>query len=124
MSWTGENDESQDKSSKDFTLDIIPEHQNSISNEKEYVANESIVVESDNMTIWIFDQNDLMELETPVKNSILAYMEKQTRDQLEKAWDDRITAELKQTRLQQIAVEYLFDGIRSNDGPESDIQKD
>jgi hypothetical protein len=69
------------------------------------------VVDSESMTIWTWDQEEVKALDQTVKNALLAYMYTGTQERLRQAWMKSIRDDEEMARLQHIATEYLLDGV-------------
>lgn len=75
-------------------------------------SNETIVVESDEMIVWSFDFHDLSQcLDDELKVPLKAYLFSTMQKQLHEAWEMKIQDDQEKARLQQIAINYLFDGV-------------
>ena len=75
-------------------------------------SNETVVVESEEMIVWSFDFHDLSQcLDDELKLSLQAYLFSTTQKQLHEAWEMKIQDDQEKARLQQIAINYLFDGV-------------
>lgn len=75
-------------------------------------SNETVVVESDEMIVWSFDFHDLCEcLDDELKILLQAYLFSTMQKQLHESWEMKIQDDQEKARLQQIAINYLFDGV-------------
>lgn len=75
-------------------------------------CNETVVVESDEMIVWSFDLHDLCEcLDDELKILLKAYLFSTMQKQLHESWEMKIQDDQEKARLQQIAINYLFDGV-------------
>ena len=81
-----------------------------------HIATESIVVDSDSLTLWKWDYLELktyLENHRNVSNSLIAYISHEMREKLEEAWNEKKEMEQKHAQLEQLAVNYLLDEVSS-----------
>ena len=104
------------KTDTDFsTMEVAPLTLFEEDDENACMSTETIAVESETMVLWTWDHADLNDLDRNLKTSIFAYMHQSTRNHLQDAWSAKIVDDKEKARLQQIAVDYLFNGIISAD---------
>lgn len=96
------------------TLTRSNTHQFQDEKENPDVSTETIIVESEEMIVWSFDEHDLLKcLDHDIKLSLLSYNYLITQENLRQAWEEKINDDTEKARLQQIAMDYLFDGVIS-----------
>jgi hypothetical protein len=83
----------------------------SCSHPNSLLCQESIVIDSESMILWTWDQDEINTLDQAVKNALLAHMYAGTQDRLRQAWAKSIQHDEEMAQLQRIATEYLLDGI-------------
>lgn len=79
------------------------------------VANESIVVESDDVTVytWEFDElKPFLDSHVLVSNALLAYISHELREKLAHSWDAKVEDDREKKEMEQLAVDYLMGGIQ------------
>lgn len=80
------------------------------------LARESCVVESDEMTVYVWDFLTLKDFlvggnQRAVSNALHAYIGHEMREKLEDAWNIRVEDDRDKAHVQQLAVDYLFGGL-------------
>jgi len=78
------------------------------------LARESCVVESDEMTVYVWDfltLKDFLGHQRAVSNALHAYIGHEMREKLEDAWNIRVEDDRDKAHVQQLAVDYLFGGL-------------
>lgn len=126
-----ESDTSKEESIRDpLNVDNILSEQshghssdlNSISSTPNILAKpsaESIHISSETAVIYVWDYESLKSyLDQPSHNSthnaLLAYLCHELREKLEDSWRERMRSEEKAAEVQQLAVDFLMDGLKPN----------
>jgi len=79
------------------------------------VANEIITVESDVITLYTWDFDELksyLKTHLFVSNALLAFISHELREMLAESWDMRVEDDKKSKEMEQLAVDYLMEGIK------------
>lgn len=95
----------------DLTNQLHDEASNSSS-----VANESIIVGSDVITLYTWDFDELqsyLKTHVFVSNALLAFISHELREKLADSWDMRVEDDKKRIQMEQLAVDYLMEGIKN-----------
>jgi len=80
------------------------------------VANESIIVESDMITLytWEFDElKSYLDTHLFVSNALLAFISHELREKLAESWNMRVEDDKKSMKMEQLAFDYLMEGIKT-----------
>lgn len=81
-----------------------------------FVANESIIVESDIVTIYTWDFEELksyLDTHVLVSNALLAYISHELQEKLAESWDMKVERDKETAKMEQLTVDYLMAGIKN-----------
>jgi len=79
--------------------------------DKRHLNTESVLVNSGEVTVWVWDYDSLKLLDRRIHNAVLAKMSIYFAQQLKDAWGIKEQDDRKMEEMQSIAVKYLIDGL-------------
>jgi len=104
------SEEDSNKMKNTLSNQINDESSNSSS-----IAHESIVVESEVVTLYVFEFDKLKSMLAKdhfLSNALLAYVSHELREKLAWSWEMKVASDKEKIKMEQLAVDYLMEGLK------------
>ena len=79
------------------------------------ITHESIIVQSEYVTLYVFEFDQLksyLEDHQIISNALFSYISHELREKLSISWEMKTTSDKEKLKLEQLAVDYLMDGLK------------